>query len=210
VNGALRILGIDPGTRYFGYGVIERVGPGRVRYIECGVLEPPRGAEMAARLAEIGEGLAEIIEELAPAVVAVEGVFHGVNARSALQLGHSRGVALAAAGARSLPVHEYAPATVKRAVAGNGAATKDQVSAMVRALCQLKRVPRFDASDALAVAICHAFRGQGRTPVSGRRSAPPGACELSPARRDGGAPERGSCARAPERGSCARAPERGS
>jgi crossover junction endodeoxyribonuclease RuvC len=160
VNGALRILGIDPGTRYFGYGVIERVGPGRVRYIECGVLEPRRAGELAARLAEIADGLTEVIDELAPAVVAVEGVFHGVNARSALQLGHSRGVALAAAGARALPVHEYAPATVKRAVAGNGAATKDQVQSMVRALCDLKRPPRFDASDALAVAICHAFRGQ--------------------------------------------------
>ena len=155
----MRILGIDPGTRYFGYGVIERLGPGRVRYVECGVLEPKRGAALAARLAEIAAGLGEVIEELAPSVVAVEGVFHGVNARSALQLGHSRGVALAAAGARALPVHEYAPATVKRAVAGNGAATKGQVQAMVRALCRLTRAPKLDASDALAVAICHAFRG---------------------------------------------------
>jgi len=89
-------------------------------------------------------------------------VFHGVNARSALQLGHSRGVALAAAGARALPVHEYAPATVKRAVAGNGQATKDQVQAMVLALCGLKRAPKLDASDALAVAICHAFRATTR------------------------------------------------
>jgi crossover junction endodeoxyribonuclease RuvC len=153
----MRILGIDPGTRYFGYGVIERLAAGRVRYIECGVLEPKRGADLAARLAEISRGLAEVIAELSPTVVAVEGVFHGVNARSALQLGHSRGVALATAGASSLTVHEYAPATVKKAVAGNGAATKDQVQAMVRALCGLKRAPKLDASDALAVAICHAF-----------------------------------------------------
>jgi crossover junction endodeoxyribonuclease RuvC len=163
-----RILGIDPGTRYCGYGVIERLGPGRVRYIECGVLEPRRGGELAARLGEIAAGLRELIEELAPTVVAVEGVFHGVNARSALQLGHSRGVALAAAGAASLRVHEYAPATVKRAVAGHGAATKDQVQAMVRALCGLKRAPKLDASDALAVAICHAFRGGARLRVSAR------------------------------------------
>ncbi len=95
-------------------------------------------------------------------MVAVEGVFHGVNARSALQLGHSRGVALAAAGAHGLAVHEYAPATVKRAVAGNGQATKEQVQAMVRALCGLKRAPKLDASDALAVAICHAFRAATR------------------------------------------------
>jgi crossover junction endodeoxyribonuclease RuvC len=155
----MRILGLDPGTRYFGYGVIERLGPGRVHYIECGILEPPRRAELAERLAVIAAGLREVIGELTPSVVAVEGVFHGVNARSALQLGHSRGVALATAGAHDLRVHEYAPATVKRAVAGNGAATKNQVQAMVRMLCGLARAPRLDASDALAVAICHAFRG---------------------------------------------------
>jgi crossover junction endodeoxyribonuclease RuvC len=159
-----RILGIDPGTRYCGYGVVERLGPGRVRYIECGVIEPRRGAELAVRLGEIAVGLRELIADLAPTAVAVEGVFHGVNARSALQLGHSRGVALAAAGVASLPVHEYAPATIKRAVAGHGAATKDQVQAMVRALCGLKRAPKLDASDALAVAICHAFRGGARLP----------------------------------------------
>ncbi len=157
-----RILGIDPGTRYFGYGVVERVRSGRVRYIECGVIEPRREAALAARLAEISDGLVEVIAELAPEVVAVEGVFHGVNARSALQFGHSRGVALATAGAHALPVHEYAPATVKRAVAGNGAATKQQVQAMVLALCGLSRAPRLDASDALAVAICHAFRAATR------------------------------------------------
>jgi crossover junction endodeoxyribonuclease RuvC len=155
----MRILGLDPGTRYFGYGVVERLGPGRVQYIECGIVEPPRRADLAERLAVIADGLREIIVELGPSVVAVEGVFHGVNPRSALQLGHSRGVALATAGAHGLRVHEYAPATVKRAVAGSGAATKTQVQAMVRTLCKLARAPRLDASDALAVAICHAFRG---------------------------------------------------
>ncbi|MCU1277850.1 MAG: crossover junction endodeoxyribonuclease RuvC [bacterium] len=158
----MRILGLDPGTRYFGYGVIERVSAGRVRYVECGVIEPKRTADLSARLAEISDGLVEVIRELEPDVVAVEGVFHGVNARSALQLGHSRGVALATAGAHALHVHEYAPATVKRAVAGNGAATKDQVLAMVRTLCGLRRAPKLDASDALAVAICHAFRAATR------------------------------------------------
>jgi crossover junction endodeoxyribonuclease RuvC len=163
-----RILGIDPGTRYFGYGVIERLqqGPGNnIRYIECGVIEPGRSDELASRLADISEGLREVIDELKPDVVAVEGVFHGVNPRSALQLGHSRGVALATAGAHALPVHEYAPATVKRAVAGNGQASKTQVQAMVLALCGLKRAPRLDASDALAVAICHAFRAVSRLVV---------------------------------------------
>ena len=153
----MRILGIDPGSRHLGYGVVERVGPGRVRYVECGVLEPARTDALPLRLAELARGLREILDELAPDVVAVEGVFHGKNARSALQLGHSRGVALAAAGERALTVFEYAPATIKRTVAGNGAAGKPQVSAMVRALCALKRTPKLDASDALAVAICHAF-----------------------------------------------------
>jgi crossover junction endodeoxyribonuclease RuvC len=155
---SIRILGVDPGSRYCGYGVVERAALGRIRYLECGVVEPARGAPLSARLAEIHLGLREVIDELRPTHVAVEGVFHGKNARSALQLGHSRGVALLAAGQSALEVFEYAPATVKRQVAGNGAATKQQVSAMVRQLCALKRAPRLDASDALAVAICHAFR----------------------------------------------------
>ena len=154
----MRILGIDPGSRYCGYGVVERAGVGRVRYVECGILEPGRDRPLHLRLAEILDGIREVISELKPRVVAVEGVFHGVNARSALQLGHSRGVALVAAGERDLDVFEYAPATVKRAVAGHGQASKEQVSAMVRALLDLQRPPRLDASDALAVAICHAFR----------------------------------------------------
>jgi crossover junction endodeoxyribonuclease RuvC len=153
----IRILGIDPGSRRCGYGVVEQVGPGRVRYVECGVVEPPAEAPLEARLAEVAAGLREVIAELAPRVVAVEGVFHGVNARAALKLGQARGVALVAAGEATLPVFEYAPATVKRSVAGSGAASKLQVSSMVRALCGLKRAPRLDASDALAIAICHAF-----------------------------------------------------
>jgi crossover junction endodeoxyribonuclease RuvC len=114
----VRILGVDPGSRYCGYGVVERQAAGRVRYVECGVVEPSRDAPLAARLAEIGAGLREVIGELDPEVVAVEGVFHGRNARSALQLGQSRGVALLCAGEAALPVYEYAPATVKRRVAG--------------------------------------------------------------------------------------------
>jgi crossover junction endodeoxyribonuclease RuvC len=154
----VRILGIDPGSRYCGYGVIERAGAGRVTYVECGVLEPKRTAGMHVRLAEIALGLREVLADLRPHAVAVEGVFHGVNVRSALQLGHARGVALLCAGEAGLPVFEYAPATVKKTVAGGGRASKEQVQAMVQRLCDLKRAPRLDASDALAVAICHAFR----------------------------------------------------
>lgn len=160
----MRILGIDPGSRYCGYGVVERAaGQARgVRYVECGVLEPLRSAPLALRLAEIGAGLREVIAELRPQAVAVEGVFHGKNARSALKLGHARGVALLISGEAGLPVFEYAPATVKRAVAGSGAAQKLQVQAMVRSLCALNRAPRLDASDALAIAICHLFHARLR------------------------------------------------
>ena len=161
----MRILGIDPGSRRCGYGVIERVGAGRVRYVECGIVEARATDSLASRLAEIGEGLAEVIAELRPQAVAVEGVFHGKNARSALQLGHARGVALLVCGQSSLAVNEYAPATGKRAVAGSGRASKDQVLRMVRMLCALEQSPRLDASDALAVAICHAFQAKLRVGV---------------------------------------------
>lgn len=153
----MRILGIDPGSRRCGYGVVERLGAGRVRYVECGIVEARATAPLASRLAEIGDGLREVIDELRPQVVAVEGVFHGKNARSALQLGHARGVALLVCGQSELAVSEYAPATVKRTVAGSGRASKEQVLRMVRMLCALEQSPRLDASDALAVAICHAF-----------------------------------------------------
>jgi crossover junction endodeoxyribonuclease RuvC len=158
----VRILGIDPGSRRCGYGVVEKVGGGRVRYVECGVVEAPASASLPRRLVEICAGLREVIAELEPQAVAVEGVFHGQNARSALQLGHARGAALLVCGEATLEVSEYAPATVKRAVAGNGRASKEQVSRVVRMLCALDRVPRLDATDALAVAICHAFRSTRR------------------------------------------------
>ena len=165
--GVARILGIDPGTRYCGYGVIERVARRtrplhRVRRASS----PSARARWRRGSARSPLGLVEIIDELEPDVVAVEGVFHGVNARSALQLGHCRGVALATAGARAL--HRASSTRRRRSSARSPAtaqATKDQVQAMVRALCGLKRAPKLDASDALAVAICHAFRAATRLQV---------------------------------------------
>lgn len=155
----MRILGIDPGTRRCGYGVVEAVSEGagpRLRYVECGVIEPPARDPLERRLADVASSLAEVIAELEPEVVAVEDVFHGVDARAALTLGHARGVALAQAGAAGLAVHAYPPATVKKSVTGYGVAAKAQVGAVVCALLGLRSVPREDASDALAVAICHA------------------------------------------------------
>ncbi len=149
-------MGLDPGSRRFGYAVVESEGR-RLTYIECGVIEPPAKGSLESRLGEIAVGLDEVLEELKPEVVAVEDVFSGINARTALMLGQSRGVALALAGRVGLRVHAYPPATVKKRVVGSGRATKEQVSAMVQTLCKLRKAPRLDASDALAVAICHAF-----------------------------------------------------
>ncbi len=142
--------------------MIERVSTGRFEYIECGVLEPKREKPIWERLAEISVGLRDVIRELEPDEVAVESTFFDKNARSALRLGEARGVALACAGEASLAVFEYPPATVKRQVAGQGQASKVQVQTMVRSLCALKRPPLLDASDALAIAICHAFRSKVR------------------------------------------------
>ncbi|HEX2569677.1 MAG TPA: crossover junction endodeoxyribonuclease RuvC [Polyangia bacterium] len=149
------ILGVDPGTRRCGYGVVDARAQG-LAYVECGVIEMPARAPLSERLAELQNSLREVVEELRPTVMAVEEVFHGIDARAALVLGHARGVVLAVAGARGLPVFAYPPATVKRSVTGAGRAPKSQVASVVRSLLKLRRVPSADAADALAVAICHA------------------------------------------------------
>ncbi len=157
----LRVLGIDPGSRIVGYGLVEIDenvrGPAALRYVECGVIQPPARGSFAQRLREIAAGLREVLAELGPTEVAVESVFVKRSVSAALKLGQARGVALLCAAEAGVPIHEYAPARVKRAVTGNGAASKPQVQQMVRALVGLKRAPRADAADALAVAICHAF-----------------------------------------------------
>jgi crossover junction endodeoxyribonuclease RuvC len=163
---SLRVLGIDPGTVRLGYGVIEcgRFGAARgevIRYVECGVLTAPARASRPERLAEIGRGLRELVEELRPDAVALEEAFYGKNVQSTLALGEARGVALFVAAERGLPIAGYPPATVKQSVVGHGRATKDQVAFLVRALLSLRRVPEPDAADALAIAICHARASQG-------------------------------------------------
>ena len=150
----MRILGIDPGSRVCGYGVIDFVG-GEMRYVECGVLTAPEEKAMEERLGEIARGLREVIGELAPAIVAIEDVFSHQNVRSALALAQARGMALAVVGLRGLDVASYPPASVKKAVSGSGRADKAQVARMVQALIGLKSLPRADATDALAVAITH-------------------------------------------------------
>jgi crossover junction endodeoxyribonuclease RuvC len=150
----VRILGLDPGSRVCGYGVIDDTG-GALRYVECGVLTAPESDPMEDRLGEIARGLREVIDELHPAVVAVEDVFVQHNARSALALAQARGMALAVVGIAGLRVASYAPALVKKTVTGSGSAPKDQIGRMVQALIGLRSLPRADATDALAVAITH-------------------------------------------------------
>ena len=154
-----RILGIDPGSRVTGYGVVSFDGA-RLSYVECGVIRTSPKARLEDRLAEIARGVEEVIGELLPDVVAVEDVFYSVNARSALALGQARGAVLAIAGRAGLVVHAYAPALVKKAVTGRGRATKGQVTLMIKALLRLRQAPRADAADALAVAVAHAHIGR--------------------------------------------------
>lgn len=151
---ALRILGVDPGSRMLGYGVVERDGS-RLRHIDNGVLVLGARKPMPERLCAIHAQLAEVIRTHRPDVAAFEQVFFARNARSALQLGHARGVAVLTAAEAGLPVAEYAPAEIKLAVAATGRADKAQVQQMVKLLLGLPEVPQEDAADALAVAICH-------------------------------------------------------
>jgi crossover junction endodeoxyribonuclease RuvC len=150
----VRILGLDPGSRYCGYGVIDDVGTS-TRYVECGVLTAPATGAMEQRLGEIARGLREVIDELAPEVVAVEDVFVHQNMRSALALAQARGMALAVIGLCGLRVASYPPAVVKKAITGSGAANKEQIARMVQALIGLRTLPRADATDALAIALTH-------------------------------------------------------
>lgn len=154
----MRVLGIDPGTLVTGYGVVEQRGASLV-HLASGVLAPAPG-EISVRLAAIFASLERLLETWRPDAVAVEDLFHARNAKSALTLGHARGVALLAAGRAGVPVHAYAPPFVKKAVVGHGRAEKAQVQHMVRALLALDEIPAEDAADALAVAICHCHRAR--------------------------------------------------
>jgi len=151
----VRIFGIDPGSLCTGFGCVDSDGS-RHRLVCCGGIKAPARAPFPDRLHHIHTALVGILAECRPDAVAVESLFHAVNARSALQLGHARGVALLAASQAGLVVTEYPPAEVKRAVVGYGRAEKRQVQHMVTLLLGLAEPPEpFDASDALAVAICH-------------------------------------------------------
>ena len=151
----MRIFGIDPGSERTGYGCVETDGR-RHQLIACGAITATTGDSFPQRLARIHRELAVLLASHRPECVAVESLFHAVNARSALKLGHARGVAILAAVEAGCDVVEYTPAEVKRAVVGYGRAEKHQVQQMIKLLLGLAKVPTpHDASDALAVAICH-------------------------------------------------------
>ena len=160
-----RILGIDPGSRITGFGIVE-FSSGNLVPIECGNLTISNGS-MGQRLYDLATGLEEIIERTAPVEVAVERVFVGINAESALKLGQARGVALLTAAKYKLPISEYSPNQIKKAVVGRGHADKNQMKFMVKTLLNLPEMPMTDAADALAVAVCHCHTRRINSLVSG-------------------------------------------
>lgn len=149
-----RVLGIDPGTRKLGWGVVERRG-GKLRAVAAGVVSIDARAPLAERLVHAFGQVEAMIEDHAPDAVAVEAVFHAKFAASAIKLGHVRGVVLLAAARAGTPISEWPPALVKRTVAGRGAADKTQVGRIVAATLGLAAPPPADAADALAIAITH-------------------------------------------------------
>jgi crossover junction endodeoxyribonuclease RuvC len=152
----MRVLGIDCGGAYTGYGVVEMHAEGRLVCLCCGAIKLSPRESLARRLSRIYEGLGALIIEHSPDEVAIEGIFYARNVRSALSLGQVRGVAMLAAATAGLEVAEYSPLSVKSSVVGYGRAEKQQVQHMVTRLLSLAQAPEpLDASDALAIAICH-------------------------------------------------------
>jgi crossover junction endodeoxyribonuclease RuvC len=156
----VRILGIDPGLRITGFGVLDISGQ-KLAYVTSGCIKTPQQGALSTRLKAILDGLAEVIEQNRPEQIALEKVFVNVNPQSTLLLGQARGTAICAGVIHGLPISEYTALQVKQAVVGNGHARKEQVQEMVKRLLKLAGVPGPDAADALACAICHAHGGQG-------------------------------------------------
>jgi crossover junction endodeoxyribonuclease RuvC len=157
----MRLIGIDPGLRQTGWGVIETEG-NRLHHVAAGTIRPAPDKDMAKRLRALHDGLVEVLAEYGPDEAAVEETFVNANPESTLKLGQARGVALLAPALLGIPVFEYAPNRIKKAVVGAGHAAKTQVQFMVARLLPGCTYPGADAADALAVAICHASYGAGR------------------------------------------------
>ena len=155
----MRILGIDPGSRLTGFGVVQVLSSGKVSYVASGVVRVPVIA-LAERLKLIYESISEVIDTYRPEVLAIEKVFMARNADSALKLGQARAAAILAGANGALPVSEYTALQIKQALVGKGHAQKEQVKHMVKVLLALSGNPQADAADALACAICHAHHAQ--------------------------------------------------
>jgi crossover junction endodeoxyribonuclease RuvC len=175
-NADITVIGIDPGSRHTGWGVVREVS-GILRLVDCGVCSPSPKLTFAERLAAIYHGLSEALARLNPAEAAVEQVFTAKNAATALKLGQARGVAVAACAARHIPIADYAPALVKKTLVGVGRAEKEQVAFMAGRLLGVKPDWPVDTGDAIGIAICHLtmrrFAGLSLTPpASGPESRP--------------------------------------
>ena len=170
------ILGVDPGLRATGFGLIEIRGTQPV-YLASGTIRTSEG-DLASRLGTIFDGLRELIERYQPTVSAIEKVFVNVNPASTLLLGQARGAAITALTSAALPVHEYTALQLKQAVTGHGHATKEQVQLMVQRLLSLPGLPTSDAADALACAICHHHGGALRAAVAGAGTGLPAGMRL--------------------------------
>ncbi len=151
----MRIIGIDPGTRHLGWGIVRAEGT-RLTCEGYGIVHPDVDLPIAGRLVQIDEALGEVMREHVPDEAAVESLFFAKDAQAASKLGHARGVVLLVLAKAGVPIHEYEPARVKRAVTGRGRADKQQVALMIKALLGLRELPGVDATDALAVAVTHA------------------------------------------------------
>ncbi len=154
------VLGIDPGTAVTGYGVVRSGRGPALSLVECGVIRTSPRLPLAVRIRDIFEGVSELLERHAPDAVSVEDVFQGKNVRSALSLGHARGAILLAAALRGVTIAEYSPREIKKAVVGNGGATKEQVAFMVQRQLRLKTAPTpADAADGVAAALSYCMIG---------------------------------------------------
>jgi crossover junction endodeoxyribonuclease RuvC len=153
-GGTFRVLGIDPGSHVTGYGVVVKARSGLSHFIH-GEIRPAKGAALTSCLQTIYEGIHEVIQQSAPDALVIEDIFYGKNVRSLIRQGHVRGVAILAGKQRGIPVYEYSPLEIKKAIVGYGRAEKAQVQTMAKAILNLPELPPPDAADALAVAICH-------------------------------------------------------
>ena len=154
------ILGVDPGSRITGYGVIRACSNNKYEFLTCGCIRIDQD-DLGNKLKKIHQGIAEIVQEFCPSEAAFEQIFFHENPGTALKLGQARGAAIAAAAVYELSIFEYTARQVKKATVGTGAANKEQVQHMVKILLNLKAKPQADAADALAIALCHAYTRQG-------------------------------------------------